>query len=372
MRVLVANIPLPRNRFLVDLNAALAQKVDLHHSHEDFWNQTGEADVVHLHFPEYLTFEIQDAYMKGLDDALIEAIEERLEYWAERAAIVITRHVLLPHDAITDPRWERLYETIYRYCDGVAHFASASEEEFGTRYKDTDFNRKPVHGIVPHQNYDSLPNTITRDEARKRLGIADDRNVVLVFGSIRSQAEAQLILSAFDGCTAPKKHLLVSKWREEKANVSWIRLRNWIRDAKRAYYRLHPNYHFNYDFVDEEDAQVYMNAADVLLIPRFRVLNSGNVTMGMTFGRVVVGPDSWDVGELLRETGNPVFDPDRVESAGGALDEAFEKVADGSVPASNRRRALAEWTPTQCADMYMDLYDRALQSRAAQGARTYD
>ena len=358
MRVLVANIPLPFNRFLVDLNEALSQNVDLTHSHEAFWSMEGEFDTIHLHFPEYLTFEIQDAYMNGMPDTLMEELEARLRFWAARTSIVVTRHVLLPHDAREDPRWEKLYELVYRFADGVAHFAKASIEEFQNRYQNTNWFRgsEPLHTIIPHHNYTSLPNTISRKDARCRLGIPDEANVMLVFGSIRNEAERQLVLDTFSGISTPNKFLLVSNWREKLAKVSWIRLKYWIRDLARLYHRLHPRHHFHYGFIEEEDTQVYLNAADVLFIPRFHVLNSGNVTLGMTFGRVVVGPDSWDVGELLREMKNPVFDPDRPESAPAAVEAAFLLSEKDEVGSASREFALKHWTPSQCAKTYIRFY----------------
>ena len=363
MRVLVANIPLPNNRFLVDLNAALADRVDLVHSHEAFWSMEGEYDVIHLHFPEYLTFEIQDAYRDGLTAELIEALEQRLQFWSERSTIVVTRHVLLPHGAREDPQWEKLYELVYRYATGVAHFAKASIEEFRDRYSHSDFVRgEPIHATIPHQNYASLPNTISQVDARNALGIPSDAKVMLVFGAIRNDAERKLILDTFQGIRTPKKFLLISRWPEKLAKVSWIRLKYWIRDLGRLYHRLHRRHHFHYGFVEEEDTQLYLNAADVLFIPRFHVLNSGNVTLGMTFGRVVVGPDSWDVGELLREMGNPVFDPDKPETAIEAVEEGFRLADKGDVPTGNQQRSLTQWTPAQCAASYLNLYQKS-QSR---------
>lgn len=364
MRVLVAQIPMPLNRFLVDLNEELGKQVDLAHSSDEFWEMRGGYDVVHLHFPEYLTYAIEEAYHHGLSDGLIAEVEARLRWWAERARLVVTRHVLLPHDALADPMWERMYEVFYRYADGVAHFAGASIEEFRGRYCGVEWFRgsEPVHVIIPHHNYASLPDRVGRDEARRRLGIRRDAAVVLVFGAIRNDAERELVLSAFRGLRRRGKVLLVSRWREKLRKIRWIRLKYWVRDLTRWWYRVHPRYHFNYGFVAEEDTQLYLNAADVLFIPRLWVLNSGNVTLGMTFGRVVVGPDSWDVGELLRETGNPVFDPDRPETAVAALEEGLRLAEAGGVGEANKRLALGEWSAAQCAAKYLDLY-RAVQAR---------
>jgi hypothetical protein len=362
MRLLVAQIPMPQNRFLVDLNSELLKHCELQHSCDAFWNMDGDYDVIHLHFPEYLTFGLQDAYQQGLTDELIQQTAERLEYWAKRAKLVVTRHNLLPHDALEDPMWEKMYALFYRYADGVAHFAQASIDEFRKRYAGSKWfrGREPQHAIVPHHNYTSLPNVIDRDEARRRLGISTKARVMLVFGAIRNEAEKQLILETFQNIKLPHKLLLVSRWGERLRKISWIRLKYWVRDLTRLYYRLHPDYHFNYGFVEEEDAQLYLNAADVLFIPRLWVLNSGNVTLGMTFGKVVVGPNAWDVGELLRETGNPVFDPDRPETAAAAVEEGFRLVAEGRRGPANRELALREWGAGQCAELYLGLYRRVL------------
>lgn len=362
-RVLVANIPLPGNRFLTDLNEAIGANHEVVHSSDAFWDVEGAFDVVHLHFPEYLTFAHQDAYRGELADALIQETEVRLRAWADRARIVVTRHVLLPHDALEDPMWERLYEAVYRHADAVVHFAQASVDEFRERYRETALYRSqpPIHAVVPHQNYTSLPNEVSRAEARAALGLPADANVLLVFGAIRNDAERRLIEDAFAGAGVPRKHLLVSRWRERLADVAWIRLKYWLRDLTRLFHQLHPRHHFNYGFVEEEDTQLYLNAADVLFIPRFHVLNSGNVTLGMTFGRVVVGPDAWDVGELLRETGNPTFDPDRPETAAAAVEEAFRLAKAGAVGASNRTRALRDWGVETCAAQYGQVFEAVCQ-----------
>ena len=90
LRILVAQIPMPQNRFLVDLNAEISKHCELIHSSEAFWNMVGDYDVIHLHFPEYLTSGLQEAYKQGLTDELIRQTAERLEYWAVRARLVVT------------------------------------------------------------------------------------------------------------------------------------------------------------------------------------------------------------------------------------------------------------------------------------------
>lgn len=369
VKILVGSIPMPMNRFLVDLNQALSTQSELTHDANAFWNMEGDFDVVHLHFPEYLTLEIQESYRSGLRDELIAETEKRLRFWAERSTIVVTRHVLLPHDALENPQWEKMYEMFYRYTHGVVHFAQASIDEFQERYSLTKFfNGPPQHAIVPHHNYASLPNVVSRAEARQRLGIPNNKNVMLVFGSIRNDEEISLILDTFHGLRQRRKLLLVSKWREKLANVSWIRLKYWLRDFNRLYYRLHPSYHFNFGFVEEENTQLYLNAADVLFIPRLKVLNSGNITLGMTFGKVVVGPDSWDVGQLLRETGNPIFDPEQPKTAIASVEEGFRLAEAGHIGSANQKLTLEKWSAEQCGAKYVAFFKRLAAGSGEQGA----
>jgi hypothetical protein len=223
--------------------------------------------------------------------------------------------------------------------------------------------------VIPHHNYASLPSGISRADARRGFNIPADARVMLVFGAIRNREERDLVLRTFKGLRG-RNILIASRWKEIPAKVSWIRMQGWIRDLRRLYYRLHPAYMFNYAFVAEEDAQNYLAAADVLFIPRQRVLNSGNIALGMTFGAVVVGPDTWNVGELLRSAGNPVFDPDRPETAAAAVMEGFRLADEGLIGPSNRRLALSEWNTEDCAASYHRFFNELVDSEAATRALT--
>jgi glycosyltransferase involved in cell wall biosynthesis len=76
--------------------------------------------------------------------------------------------------------------------------------------------------------------------------------------------------------------------------------------------------------ISPEEVQIYLKSADLLFIPRYNTLNSGNVALGFTFGKVVVGPDYGVIGETLKLTGNPVFDPYNLSSVSEAIRFGFE------------------------------------------------
>ena len=99
----------------------------------------------------------------------------------------------------------------------------------------------------------------------------------------------------------------VSRVRRSSAmpdEVGWPAVR-----ARWRHMRLEPKR----DFTDEEVA-LYFAAADAVFIQRLDDLNSGNLPMAFLFRKAVAGPAGGNIGEWLRKTDNPVFDPQDPDS----------------------------------------------------------
>ena len=60
-----------------------------------------------------------------------------------------------------------------------------------------------------------------------------------------------------------------------------------------------------------------------------RYSNSGNVPLGFLFHKVVVGPTTGNIGEILSATGNPTFHPDDRSDILEALERARQLSAWG-------------------------------------------
>ena len=99
------------------------------------WSMKGDFDIIHIHFPGYITYEIEACLATGLTDRVTAALEERLEYWKSQASIVVTRHSFLPHRR-RDSGFRELYTLVYRYADAVVHLADTSRGEYCLRYGD--------------------------------------------------------------------------------------------------------------------------------------------------------------------------------------------------------------------------------------------
>ena len=355
MKVLEAAIPQNHNRYFADLCDALSERCSLLHDHEVFWDARGDFDIVHIHWPEYLSYQIERGVVGGTIDAdLLCELKEKLEAWKNKSVVVVTRHNVYPH-CNANGSADELYRTVYEHADAVIHMGGYSQREYSERYLEEKFLANQVQALIPHPNYASFPNQVSRKDARSRLGLRNRTKVVLAFGAFKSDDESRLVMDAFQRLGGIDKVLIAPGWREKLPDIKWIRLRNYVRDLNRLYRTIHPQYRFGGQFIPDEDVQYYLNSADVFMIQRWSPLNSGNLVLGFTFANIVVGPDAGNVGEILRATGNPVFEPGNAASAAEALKKALRN-SKSELGEANRQFALQHWNLRDIARQHTDLF----------------
>jgi glycosyltransferase involved in cell wall biosynthesis len=267
-----------------------------------FWRPPEEVDILHIQWPEAL-FNWKDP--KAWE---VARLAERLEKWSSKARIVTTVHNYEPHEV---DNYQRLYRLVYKASDGIVHLGEASRNWFIDQY---DFASEKRHAVIPHGNYTCFPDCVTSAEARKQLDLSSDDYVCLCFGKIRNHAERALLVEAFDRLEGGRNKLIIagggSVPRPSRRSVQYWRI------------KYDPRLRIYDDWVPDEEVQLYLRAADVVVIPREGVLNSGNVALGFTFGRTVVGPNEGVIGEILNKTNNPAYESGDAQALTHALEEA--------------------------------------------------
>ena len=349
MNILLACIPTPNNRYLADLNDGLRAYANVVWDFEAFWKMENEYDIIHIHWPEYLSYEIE-AYLhntQSIPEDIWKKLKHCLKFWTEKSKLIYTRHNALPH-ARQDQEFQTLYRLVGSYAHTMVHFANYSIQQFREWYPEFTHIK---HVVIPHHNYASLPNISTREEARKKLRIHPDAQVMLVFGDIKEN-EKPLIKEAFKAIPHGKKVLLAPGWKILRRKIAYIRLREWVWKFEQWLASKNKSFRINLGFVKEEDAHYYLNTADFLFIPRTNELNSGNITLGCTFGLVVVGKDTADIGEILKETGNPTFSVGDDASLKQAILQAYQ-LKESEHGEKNRVLAMNEWNMSKIADAYI-------------------
>lgn len=270
-----------------------------------FWRPSSDADLIHIQWPEAL-FE-----WKRPKTWQLAWLEDRLDRWSSTSAIVTTVHNYEPH---TLEGCDGLYRMVYEKSDGIVHLGEASKNWFFDQY---DFASEKQHTIIPHGNYTCFPDRVTSAEARSQLNLAPDDYVCLCFGAIRHHEERALLVEAFDYLSGWRKKMVIAGGAGGDVPLPSRRSLQYWR------IKYDPRLLIHDEWIPDDEVQLYLRAADVVVIPRQGVLNSGNVVLGFTFGRPVVGPDEGVIGEVLREMGNPVHEPGNPKALAEALEKAL-------------------------------------------------
>jgi beta-1,4-mannosyltransferase len=284
---------------------------------DQFWNDYSDLSIVHVHWPEDL---YRWTSRKGADQAARETVERFGTLRALGVKIVWTVHNIAPHEHLDDPVDRSVYSALVQLADVIAHHCPYSVEALHKRYG------KPAHAtevIVPHGHYFGYPQGIGRSEARKQLSLAEDEVVFLSFGIIRAYKGLDLILDAFCKTPVRKKRLLIAG-RFQGVHGRKSLAEHWFL-ARLRY--LTPRVSLHMGVVPTEGVQVFMEASDVVVLGHSRGLNSGLVPLGMTFGKVVVGPDIGCIGWTLRQGANLVYRSGDVHALSNAMASAVEQGA---------------------------------------------
>jgi hypothetical protein len=326
---------------------AIAPRCELVSGIENFWNSTLRFDIVHVQWPEELlgwgTFDRHD----------LDRLRQCLLSWKNSGArIVMTRHNAVRHGDF--PLNANLYELSFGIADAIVHLGKFSLDEF----KDDRRYSGKLNVLINHPDYLNVPNTITKQAARKKLMIELDSFLYLSFGTIRSSQEQEDLVNAFKKVTIKNKKLLLtnSLYLEKIIAFRASPLKNmrYKRDKlrlKRSGIIIDETRNISINCIQD-----YCNAADVIVIPRIKQLNSGVPYLAFSFSKPVVGPDVGNIGWLLKATSNGVYMPGDVDSYGAALQKAGAWVEHQG--ASNYQFVTSECAADKVAKEHVLLYQK--------------
>lgn len=338
------------NLFVHTLYKSIQQQgIDVQCSTDLFWKDNDtHYDVIHFQWPEELVG------WNCQDPQVIERLGKRVEWWRERGSrFIYTRHNLRPH--YVSSLISAAYDIIERAADTVVHMGQFSLDEYQSRYPQSR------NVLIPHHIYEhTYREDIGQTEARAYLGIAPDRFVITAFGKFRNREEVGMVLRAFVRANIRRKYLLAPRLFPFYRRPWYA---NWFKcQASRLAYHLMPLARLwgirggsNEEIVSDEELPYYVAASDVIVVQRKQILNSGNVPLAFLFHKVAIGPDTGNISEFLRTTGNPVFDADNTASIVAALEQARTLSAQGQGE-RNYQYARQHLALDTIAEMYVDTY----------------
>ena len=298
-------------------------KIDIHCSCHNFWEQDDVYDIVHFQWPEEVVG------WNCTDASVIERLKQRIAYFkAAGTKFIYTRHNSCPH--YSNPIIKQAYKIIESCSDLVVHMGKYSLEEFKQNYPDSR------NTIIPHHLYEKTYNeSITREEARVRIGIPKNRFVITAFGKFRNYEEIKMVLNSYLRLRNKNKFLLAPRMLPFSKHPGQRNILKRILSFT-GYYLLPLLLELrgiragaSEELIDNDELPYYIAASDVIFVQRKKILNSGNIPLAFLFRKVVIGPNVGNVGELLHETENPMFIPDDVNSIVNALEQAKQLCEQG-------------------------------------------
>lgn len=335
----------------------LAEEMRVRGHHVDqgvdfFWKGALDYDIVHFQWPNAL-FRWDDS---AITPEGIRAVVARIDAHRKSGArLFLTRHNESPHwakTAVLD-----LYAAVEGACGVVVHLGEASR----VSAQALPHMARACHIVIPHHVYPGIDRSVNRLTARRHLKIGADERVLLAFGAFRNDDERLLALCAAHN--QPKRTRLLAPRLFQfpvrfQGRFIWSEVRRRLRYLPYGIFQACPS-------VPDSELPQYFAAADIVLLQRLNTLNSGNLPMAFSFGRVVVGPDCGNMGPILRETGNPTFDPSSRLSVAVAVDEGFDLAAAGKGE-ENKSYAEEHWRVGQIVSSLLDEYDRKPLAGVAQ------
>ena len=344
------------NHFVSSLGDALQkQGCEVVYGLERLWtDEIFDCDIIHFQWPEGI-FGLFGHHVTGNE---LEQVGQRLVLLKERGIRLFMQiHNLKPHTN-KDPNVLRLYELLYSQADVMVHMGNYSRELLQPQYPNAR------HVVIPHHIYDNvLSFSVSQQEARQRLHLPTDKKIVLSFGKFRNDEERDFVLSLrknfnsqFSIFNSQFSTVFLMPGFYRQTLHTWNPKKLVPRLYHTLYYRL-KGIQFSNEVIPDDLMQCYFCAADVVLIQRLDILNSGNLPMAYHAGKVVVGPDVGNVGQILRKTGNFTFDPHDMRSAVSALQNALEATSKGD---ENKTYATEQWSSERIATSLLKYYQQAL------------
>ena len=206
--------------------------------------------------------------------------------------LVWTIHDLVPHDVVY-PRIEwPFWHDIIRGVDGAIALTHKGLDLARERYPRL---REVPAFVIPHGHFrDVYPNTLSRDEARQRLGIAEQARVIGHFGQVRPYKNVPNLIRAFRSLPDDDLCLLV---------CGRISKRTGGEEEIRAAAGGDPRIRLELRYIEPEEIQLYTLATDLMVFPYSEILNSGSAILALSYDRPIAVPNLGALPELRQVVG---------------------------------------------------------------------
>lgn len=256
--------------------------------------RNGLPDILHLHW--HHPFLVTDNKYLSIIKS-VGFICQLLPLRLMGVKMVWTIHNITGHKRNSEPTELFFSKYLAKICDRLIVHCSSAKQEAMRRYC-TDGSSIMV---IQHGNYiGQYENTIKRSDARNKLCIKDDDIVFLYFGQIRQYKGISELLNTFEMLNSDTsdnvKLLVVGKSYDDEITEQ-------ISNSHNNNEKIMPII----EFIRDDDIQLYMNAADIIVLPYKDILTSGTAVLAMSFGKPIIAPMTGCITDILDDKGGFLY-----------------------------------------------------------------
>jgi len=309
-----------------------------------------DSPLFHLQWPYKLVF---------LDRTVMN-----LYYKALGKKLVFTAHNVDgdARDGISSPAKRFSLRFLYRIVDHIIVHTERMKREMIER-----FGTPPEKiSVIPHGLMSAVPETaLSPREARWQLGLDATQRILLFFGLIAPYKGLETLVAALDFLHQKGQKLtLIIAGRIKECPDYWDQVRHLIEQSG-----LNGNVVTDLRHVPDEMVEVYLKAADVMVLPYRGIFQSGALFLAYRFGLPLIATDvgSFRDDIILGRTGF-VCRPDDPEDMAKTIETYF--ASDLFANLEERRWEIREYAQERYSwehigGMTRRVYERVLQNRRA-------
>ncbi len=195
----------------------------------------------------------------------------------------------------------------------------------------------PRYRLVPHPVYEIFGKGIGKAEARKKLGLGEDRKVVLFFGYVRKYKGLHVLLDAVKQTLASMDLtlLVAGEFYEDERPYRGQIERLGISENVRIFS----------DYIPNEEVPTYFSASDAVVLPYIDATQSGIAQIAYNFNRPVITTDVGGLSEVVLDgkTGLVVRPNSSGELASALVRFFTENLAERFTAGVSEQKKLYSW-----------------------------
>lgn len=227
--------------------------------------------------------------------------------------------------------------------DSIIVHCETTKQEFVTL-----FNLCPQKiFVIPHGNYiNYYENQITASEARKVLKLQSDRTIFVLFGNIYRYKGVLEAIEAFKTLNSPRTSLIIA------GKVSESGLETEIKTAIAN----NPHITFIPKRIADDEVQIYLNAADCILLPYTVYTTSGIAILGMSFGKVCLAPEIGFFQDVIDSKGGFLYQLPHQKGLVTAMNQALDNWEQLDAMGAYNLNRMKQWNWDYVAKLTINAY----------------